>query len=695
MKINLHDILNRLKESRPAVREAANRCMAAIIDYFKERWPYYAVLTAGIAVTVLIFYCQGLKLLDSDMSSELVLGKLLNDEGGILSDNWCYSTELRVIGAQIAYKLFFYFSDNWHLVRTLSAAVLLFILMSSYCFFAERWNLGKTGLLCGLVLLLPFSADYVCFVIWGGYYLPHLAFLFLALGLARPFKTERSNKIAIVLSAVLAFLAGLGGIRSALIIYAPFVLTSAFFAVGYVLSERRDGVGGETKDKLLHFAKISAVAVLGNLTGICVCFGYLSHIYKINGFGRVGITDVIPSLIFDFALRSFNSVLGYTGFGISLNADVFRALFVLICLVLPALACIKFSKLEPEGKFTVAFAVIGFAFNAVVCCMSQQMQVRYLLPSLMMLFPTAAVILNYFDGQGLKLIKNIFIGLAALCLSVQTVSFAVKPYCTNSADKRASNYSFAYGDEKYNNRTVSSDYFEDAVRFLLKHKYSKGFATFWHSNILTELSDGKIEMWTVDNKGAVIGSWTRLKKYAWLQDQRHLTKEPKGKVFLFLNKKELKFDPAKLYADKKHLIFKNKEFAIYGYSSARAMYNNLCGKKLNRIMKIKTSAGKIRECGSGLISLEPGAELLGPYLHACREKYELVVDCAGNCGSSCKGLLVYGRSGRKKEFRLANGLNIIHLNIEDGESEWRLEIANRSEKSLKIKSLRLKKKRLG
>lgn len=112
-------------------------------------------------------------------------------------------------------------------------------------------------------------------------------------------------------------------------------------------------------------------------------------------------------------------------------------------------------------------------------------------------------------------------------------------------------------------------------------------------------------------------------------------------------------------------------------------------------MEIKTAAGRTGECGPGSITLASGAELRGPYLHANREKYELVIDCAGNCGPSCRGLLIYGPGGRKKEFRLAEGLNKIPLNLEGGESEWRLGIANKSGKSLKIKSIKLKKKRRG
>ena len=45
-------------------------------------------------------------LIDSDDSSELILGHLLASENCLLSKNWYYSTELRVVNTQIFYAFF-------------------------------------------------------------------------------------------------------------------------------------------------------------------------------------------------------------------------------------------------------------------------------------------------------------------------------------------------------------------------------------------------------------------------------------------------------------------------------------------------------------------------------------------------------------------------------------------------------------
>lgn len=61
--------------------------------------------------------------IDSDMSSELVLARLLADEGSLISKNWFYSTELRVLNTQLVFMPLFLVFDNWHTVRVLGTAL--------------------------------------------------------------------------------------------------------------------------------------------------------------------------------------------------------------------------------------------------------------------------------------------------------------------------------------------------------------------------------------------------------------------------------------------------------------------------------------------------------------------------------------------------------------------------------------------
>ena len=71
------------------------------------------------------------------MASEMVLADLLNKEGKIISTNWYYSTEIRIIGQFLFYKpLLKLFPYNWYLVRTLTQSVLTLLTGISYLYLA-------------------------------------------------------------------------------------------------------------------------------------------------------------------------------------------------------------------------------------------------------------------------------------------------------------------------------------------------------------------------------------------------------------------------------------------------------------------------------------------------------------------------------------------------------------------------------
>ena len=59
------------------------------------------LLMAEIALMVYMTWQYGAQWLDSDDSAEMILAELLSREGGILSKNWYYSTELRVLNTQL------------------------------------------------------------------------------------------------------------------------------------------------------------------------------------------------------------------------------------------------------------------------------------------------------------------------------------------------------------------------------------------------------------------------------------------------------------------------------------------------------------------------------------------------------------------------------------------------------------------
>ena len=184
-------------------------------------------------------------LLDSDASSELVLGEKLSREGGIISPTWYYSTEIKVIDNHLVYAPLFRLTSDWSDVRFIGSIVMNLMLLAAYGYLA--WQAGISlnfFLIGGAALLLPFSVPWGRIVLYHNYYSFHISLQLLTTGLwlsvqrkdhkrnGRPWSAFR-----IVILLVISFLAGLGGVRHLMITAAPIVMTSILDAV---ISEKNE-----------------------------------------------------------------------------------------------------------------------------------------------------------------------------------------------------------------------------------------------------------------------------------------------------------------------------------------------------------------------------------------------------------------------------------------------------------------------
>ena len=89
-------------------------------------WAFFILAFVGLIVYMSVHVED---LLDSEMSSELILARQLKESGGIFSGNWYYSTEIRVLNTQLVYSLFFHAFEDWQTVRILCNITLYLLLL--------------------------------------------------------------------------------------------------------------------------------------------------------------------------------------------------------------------------------------------------------------------------------------------------------------------------------------------------------------------------------------------------------------------------------------------------------------------------------------------------------------------------------------------------------------------------------------
>lgn len=176
----------------------------------KKLWLSYVLLAVVFGILVAVLWCGFENFLDADMSSELILAKILSKQNAILTSDWYYSTELRVLNTQLIYAIFFKVFHDWTVIRTASVIVMYLLLLLGIWYFVQQYHCRECFGVVGALFLLPFSQTYFNIVLSGAYYIPHILISIFSLALIEHYFNKRW-KWLIGVNCGLAFVAGLGG----------------------------------------------------------------------------------------------------------------------------------------------------------------------------------------------------------------------------------------------------------------------------------------------------------------------------------------------------------------------------------------------------------------------------------------------------------------------------------------------------
>lgn len=471
---------------------------------------------------VLFMLAYGHSLLDSDMASEMVLANQLNKEGGFLSAAWYYSTELRVFCEQLLFKLgLWVFPDNWHAARMLAQAVLSAMTALSGLYFFYGASLRKSAPWLAGALLCPFGFWQLFHCVFGGFYYVHMIFVMLSMGLVLRIVSQtgvsRRTVLRVVLLTLLAFAAGLNGVRILMNLYAPLA------AAALVLLARRWFRAPLQRPRSIPQVRLAAAALWAAFWSAC---GYafntkvLAVTHTFSDQGQRSWTVLDPGRLLQ-AWADFLTLFGYPGDRGLLDYNdpvplfslpgVLGAVGLLTALVL-AVATVHL-LVRRRGLSFVHGAVLAVFLSCLLvdgiafAFLNDMIGINgsYWLP----VVPLAFAVLGI-EGETCPLRREIprhwasvAFAAALLCTSVSTtVQFVKEP---------------PRGDP----------HLETVCNWLVDNGYTQGYATFWYANALTELSDGRLELWTVDDM-------TRMNLHEWLQDMGHNIL-PGGEVFLVID----------------------------------------------------------------------------------------------------------------------------------------------------------------
>ncbi len=455
------------------------------------------ILFVILCYNVLILH-NGYRFLNSDDSSELVLARILASEHSILTKDWLYSSELRVFNTNLVFAPMFYLFSSWRSVRAAAGTIMLLLYVMSYLMIPYAWKYDtKWFYLTAFILIMPYSDPWHFFGL-KLYYLPHVFISFISFALAGAVCKGKKKMVPALILAIFAFIAGLGGARSVEYTFVPLFL-AAMMALVF-----------DKGDKIL--AGVSGAAAVASAAGYMVNDKVLSGIYTFHSYDNVSFIRFTFEKL-EWAIDSILAAFGYSigEYFISLGGVCNALAFIMMILFLASFILLagKRNEMDEVQRYMYYFAAITFGLNTFLMIVGRNDE--------------------YAD-------RYIAIGM------VPAVMFADLIYktCLKNAEwKRTAAvalilFFLLIGANGYLNLLKVSGNGERMgyINYLKDNGYDYGYATFWNANITTEMSDGAVDMTSLDPNA------DKPEVFLWLTDKRLIEKEHE-KAFLLLTNDEL------------------------------------------------------------------------------------------------------------------------------------------------------------
>lgn len=492
-------------------------------------------------------------IVDSDLASEMILSDLLNKEGTIISHNWFYSTELKVVNLQWFYRLgLLIFPNDWHLARTFGMAITLALFAAAMLFFVKCAGLGRAGLWMVGTLLWPFGQHYLVYAIYGGYYLVYTFFYMLVLALVlRSLNADKKHcALQWVLACVITAVAGMNGVKQLMVFHAPLCLAAAILLVLALHScGKTDWKAAlDVCRKEVRLFAASLVTAVAAAAGYFVSNAALSRMYDFKSYNFIVWNRDEDWFTLDRILMDFFHEFGYENGsgvfhfgGIAAAVGLLLGCWMFFCIVRLLL---RLDKLERNDKLLVLLLVAMLAVCGVAYTYFHEYYLYFWLMNMPVAIAVMAVEIKTEDFHILGARQLLGVGLAA-CFTLCAVSTVRQeqehPYLAHKG-------------------------LNTAAEWLVDNGYTQGYSTFWNGNAMTELTSGKLEVWTLQ-------SLDRDYVPNWLQPKSHLTTDPEHPFLLIDTETDGPAENAKLiqYGDCTE-VYNDGRYVIYDFADADALH---------------------------------------------------------------------------------------------------------------------------
>lgn len=525
----------------------------------------YVLLGAVFLLLVFLNVFYQLHWLDSDMAAEMMFSKLLAEEGHIFaSPDWYYSTEFRFLYTQLVMGPLFRITDNWHVIRTVTNVFFYVLLLASYYYFVKPFRIRRHwAVLTSVLLLLPFSETMMTHMQMGNTYMSHVVLVFLFYGMflrlaSMELKRGRRAEILIFYCA-LGVICGVSGVRYLLALLCPLFLAALWFLL------RSEGFGAFRREMTREHwkqiwscreARFFGCSVLGAFAGVWgygINVAYVSRQYVFQTYDATNFIALYQGVLFERLQNAFGCLMmlfGYIpdkGF-LSLRGLVTMAAFAILAVLIYCSVRVYRRRRKEEADirlFTVLFLAAAFALNVFVFVFTTSTMVpRYYITIFIFALPMPAFYMEEKEFAFDKAAVAVILSGCLLLAAAKTVFSFV------GTDKNADKYRVA--------------------AFLEENGYHFGFATYTNGNIITEITNGTVEIGNVNSPEYLeYFTWSSPMKY--YEEGYH-----EGEVFLLLTAgEEAEFAETKALQEGER-VYSDESYSVYVFESLQAMKS--CGQ---------------------------------------------------------------------------------------------------------------------
>ena len=521
-------------------------------------------LILGLSFLLLIFlnlFCHD-HWLDSDMAAEMIFSKTLAQEGHFFAaPDWYYSTEFRFLYTHWIMGPLFHIFQSWHMIRAITN-ILSYVLMLLAYFYCMKPMQVKRGLVAvtAALLLLPFSETMMTHMAMGNTYLFHVIIAFFFFGLyLRLTGAGRTRQGGVryawlLFYLVLAFICGISGVRYLLALQCPLALTGLVYLLRSVEFEQfRDKLTAENfreqwkslwKCTAMKYFGYSLLGVIGSVAGYAVNVLYVSRHYVFQTYESTNFIAVYQGVFFERLQNALGSLLMLFGYIPDRAVLSLRGVITVIAFVMLGVfiyVCVQAGRgSRGQRLFVSLFVAVSLCVNLFVFVFTTSTMVpRYYITILIFVLP----MLCFYMEQEERHFDRTAVGvLLAVCVLLATGKTTLS-YLTvdKNADRR------------------------EVAAFLEEQGYTFGYATYWNANIITELTDGKVEI-------ANVGDAEYLEYFQWSSPMKYYENGyAEGEVFLLLDNEETAEAAGTGTLQNGRVVYESEAYTVLVYDSAEAL----------------------------------------------------------------------------------------------------------------------------